>query len=75
MIREVVDADEGSLEERMKANKQVPMDRKFHLIRECYIDSFMQEAVKGVEIVMKYHADMRCPSMEILDFRISIMKK
>jgi hypothetical protein len=52
VIREVVDADEGSLEERMNANKQVPMDRKFELIGECYVDRLMQgRAVKGEEIV------------------------
>jgi hypothetical protein len=52
VIREVVDADEGSPEEREKANKPIPMDRKFQLIGECYVDGMMQgQALRGVEIV------------------------
>lgn len=52
VIREVVDGDEGSLEERKKENNPVPMDRKLQLIGERYVDGLMQgQAVKGVEIV------------------------
>jgi hypothetical protein len=52
VIREVVGDEEGSLEERERANMAIPMDRKFHLIGECYVDGLMQgQGVKGVEIV------------------------
>jgi hypothetical protein len=52
VIREVVSDEEGSLEERERANMPIPMDRKFHLIGECYVDGLMQgQGVKGVEIV------------------------
>jgi hypothetical protein len=52
VIREVVDSDDESQEERMRANKPVPMDRKFQLIGECYVDGLMQgQAVKGVDVV------------------------
>jgi len=52
VIREVVGDEEGSLEERERANMPIPMDRKFHLIGECYVDGLMQgQGVKGVEIV------------------------
>lgn len=52
VIREVVESGEGSLEERFRANKPVPMDRKFQLIGECYVEGLMQgQGVRGVEIV------------------------
>lgn len=51
IVREVVGSEEGSLEERKSANKPVPMDRKFQLIGECYVDGLMQgQGVAGVEI-------------------------
>jgi hypothetical protein len=52
VIREVVDSDEGSFEERLKANNPVPMGRQFQLIGECYVDGLMQgQAVTGVDTV------------------------
>jgi hypothetical protein len=52
VIREVVGDEEGSLEERERANMPIPMDRKFHLIGECYVDGLMQgQGVKGFEFV------------------------
>jgi hypothetical protein len=52
VIRAVVGPEEGILEERMKANNPVPMDRKFQLIGECYVDGLMQgQGIIGVEIV------------------------
>jgi hypothetical protein len=52
VLREVVGREEGSLEERMRTNEPIPMDRKFQLIGECYVDGLMQgQGVVGVEIV------------------------
>jgi hypothetical protein len=52
LIREVVGPEEETLEERMKANNLVPIDRKFQLTGECYFDGLMQaQGVTGVEIV------------------------
>lgn len=52
VVREVVGSEEGSLEERMRANEPIPMDRKFQLIGECYVGGLMQgQGVVGVEIV------------------------
>lgn len=34
----------------MRENKPIPMDRKFQLIGECYVDGLMQgQATKGQE--------------------------
>lgn len=52
VIREVVGPEEGTLEERLKANNLVPLDRKFQLTGECYFDGLMQaQGITGVEIV------------------------
>lgn len=53
VIREVVaDDDNGAESARMVANAPIPMDRKFRLVGECYVDGMMQgQAIKGIEIV------------------------
>lgn len=50
VVREVLDDEEESLEVRRRANQPIPMDRKFRLIGECYVDGLMQgQATKGQE--------------------------
>lgn len=50
VVREVLDDEEENAEVRMRENKPVPMDRKFQLIGECYVDGLMQgQATKGRE--------------------------
>ena len=50
VVREVLDVEEESEEVRMSENKPVPMDRKFRLIGECYVDGMMQgQATRGLE--------------------------
>lgn len=60
VIREVLDDNDDDDDEEeiwlrmmmMGSNQPVPMDRKFRLVGECYVDGLMQgQAVKGVEIV------------------------
>lgn len=57
IIREVLDDNDDDEEiwlrmMMMGNNQPVPMDRKFRLVGECYVDGLMQgQAVKGVEIV------------------------
>jgi hypothetical protein len=51
VVQEVAGSEEGSLEERMRENKPVPMHRKFQLNGECYFDRLIQvQVVVGVEI-------------------------
>jgi hypothetical protein len=50
VIREVLGVDEMSNEERQRLNLPVPMDRKFLLVGECYVQGLMAgEAVRGRE--------------------------
>ena len=51
VIREVLeDGEEKDIEVRRRENKAVPVDRKFQLIGECYVDGLMQgQATRGVE--------------------------
>ncbi|RYP33979.1 hypothetical protein DL767_004500 [Monosporascus sp. MG133] len=53
VIREVLeDEEERDMEVRKRENKPVPMDRKFQLIGECYVDGLMQgQATRGVDFV------------------------
>ncbi|RYP07574.1 hypothetical protein DL765_009111 [Monosporascus sp. GIB2] len=53
VIREVLeDEEERDMEVRRRENKPVPMDRKFQLIGECYVDGLMQgQATKAVDFV------------------------
>lgn len=50
VIREVLDDEEKSQEERRMLNMPIPMDRKFRLIGECFVQGLMQgQATKGQE--------------------------
>ncbi|KAI4266040.1 MAG: hypothetical protein LQ337_008902 [Flavoplaca oasis] len=51
VIREVFHEREMNLEERMRLNQPVPMDSKFQLVGECYVQGLMGgQATNGVEI-------------------------
>jgi len=50
VIREVLDDEEKSEEERRMLNMPIPMDRKFRLIGECFVQGLMAgQAMKGQE--------------------------
>lgn len=54
VIREVLNDYDDEWEQRLREaeNMPIPMNRKFKLVGECYVDGLMQgQAVKGIEIV------------------------
>ncbi|OAG08763.1 HET-domain-containing protein [Paraphaeosphaeria sporulosa] len=42
VVREVLDEDEASMEERRTLNLPIPMYRKFRLVGECFVQGLMQ---------------------------------
>ncbi|KAL5381415.1 hypothetical protein DPSP01_007129 [Paraphaeosphaeria sporulosa] len=42
VVREVLDEEEASIEERRTLNLPIPMDRKFRLVGECFVQGLMQ---------------------------------
>ncbi|GAB1316125.1 hypothetical protein MFIFM68171_06335 [Madurella fahalii] len=51
VIREVAEEGEPSLEDRRKMNMPVPMDRKFQVVGECYVDGLMQGQLAAQEFI------------------------